>query len=190
MKILMLALVLVSLDCCTLLLQADPPQAARSHKKQNQALLIKLDVPNAIVKIGSSFDATVVMTNVSHKPIDIGFGSWESWGLVVRDSRGNEPLTELERCMRSSLACNTSSNPWGQCPDEEKDCSNWFNLPLGGGPTGIMLDPGKSSGPIPAETRRMEYDLTRPGGYSLQYQVRYSEDLVFKSNIVRLMLVP
>jgi hypothetical protein len=150
--------------------------------------MITLEVPNATVKVGSSTGAKMVMTNISRKPFDVGFGSWEG-GMIVLDSQGNESLTEIERCMRSNGPCNSSSNPWGPCPLEEKECGELVSLQMHGGPRGIMLAPGKSvSGP--AEINPHVYDLTRPGKYTLQWQMRYSADMVFNSNTVTVTIIP
>jgi hypothetical protein len=190
MKMWGLSLVLALSFCSTATAQdKEPHQVASAQKGRKQALLITLEVRSETVKVGSPIGAKMTMTNISRKPVDVGFGSWESWGLIVRDSQGNEPLTEMERCLRTGGPCNSSSNPWGPCPAEDKECGELIGLPMRGGPSGIMLAPGKSdSGP--AERNLQVYDLTRPGKYFLQYEVRYSEDLVFKSNIVTVTLVP
>jgi hypothetical protein len=187
MKIWVMSFVLALFVSCTALAQ-DPPQVARAHKGRKQALLITLEVPNATVKVGSSIGAKIVMTNISRKPFDIGFGSWEG-GLMVRDSQGNESLTEMERCLRSNGACNSSPNPWGPCPAEDKECGAIIRIPMHGGPTGIMLAPGKSdSGPAGANPQ--VYDLTHPGKYTLQWQMRYSADVVFNSNTAAVTVIP
>jgi hypothetical protein len=187
MKIWAMSFVVALIVSCTLLAQS-PPLIASARKAPKKALLITLEVPNAAVKVGSSIGAKMTMTNISRKPFDVGFGSWDG-GVIVRDSQGNESLTEMERCLRSNGPCNTSSNPWGPCPSEDKECGALVSLQMHGGPRGIMLAPGKSvSGP--AEINPHVYDLTRPGKYTLQWQLRYSGDLIFNSNTVAVTIIP
>jgi hypothetical protein len=175
LKIWVMSFLFASFVSCTAFAQDPAPQVASAHKGRKQALLITLEVPNTTVKVGLSIGAKMVMTNISRKPFDVGFGS--------------ESLTEMERCLRSNGPCNTSSNPWGPCPAEDKECGALVSLPLRGGPSGILLAPGKSvSGP--AEINPHVYDLTRPGKYTLQWQVRYSSDVVFKSNTVTVTIIP
>jgi hypothetical protein len=187
MKIWVVPFVLALLASSTVLAQK-PTQAARDHTRRKQELSITLEVPNATVKAGTSTEAKIVMTNISHKPFDIGFGSWVG-GLMVRDSQGNESLTEMERCLRSNGPCNTSPNLWGRCPAEDNNCEAIIRIPMHGGPVGIMLAPGKSdSGP--AEVNPQVYDLTRPGKYTLQWQMRYSDTVSFNSNTVAVTIIP
>jgi hypothetical protein len=190
MKIRGISLALVLSVCLTATAQDKKPrQVPSSPKKQKQALLIAIDMPETTVRVGSPIRGKMLMTNNSHNPLNVGWGSWESGGLEVRDSQGNEALTGLERCLRKGGQCNTTSNPLGPCPVEGEQCQTIMGLPLGGGPS-FRLDPGKSYSES-VEVNRGVYDLTRPGKYTIQWQGHYpSSKTVMKSNAITLTVVP
>jgi len=128
------------------------------------------------------------MTNNSHDPLNVGWGSWQSGGLVVRDSLGNEPLTDLQRCLRKGGECNNSSNPWGPCPAEDWQCQTVIALPMGGGYV-FRLDPGKSYSE-PVAMNGEVYTLARSGKYTVQWQGRYAgSNTVMKSTVITVTVI-
>jgi len=166
-----------------------PRQVPPSPKAIKQALLITIDMPDTTIRVGSSIRGKMLTTNNSRNPLNVGWGSWESGGLEVRDSQGNESLTGLERCLRKGEECNTTSNPSGPCPVEGEQCQTIVGLSLGGGPS-FRLDPGKSYSE-PVEVNREVYNLTRPGKYTVQWQGHYpSSKIVMKSNAIALTVIP
>lgn len=191
MKIRGTALALFLSVCCTAPAQVKKPdQVPTSPKARTQPLLITIDIASATVKADSAISVNMLMTNKSRHPISVGWGSSELSGeLVVRDSQGNESLTELERCLRSGGACNTSSNLWGPCPEGDEQCRFVVRIPMGGG-NEFPLRPGKSFSET-VDLRRSEYDLTRPGVYTVQWQGQcHCSKNILKSNTINLTLIP
>jgi hypothetical protein len=190
-----LSLALVLSFCCTASAQDDRPrQIPPSPKARKQPLLITIDLADATVKAGSAISVNVLIANKSRHPISVGWGSWIDGELVVRDNQGNESLTDLERCLRSGGACNSSSNPWGPCPTEDKQCGAIIRLPMSGGFQPLHqpppLDPGKSYS-RPVDVDRSSYDLTRLGQYTVQWQGQcLCSKTLLTSNTITLTVVP
>lgn len=189
MKMWGLSLALALSLCCAATAQDKKAhQVPPAPKGKKHAFLMTFDIPNTIVKIGSPVSGKVLIKNNSRKPIGVGRGEWGSGGLVVRDSQGNESLTDLERCVRGGGPCNTSSNPSGPCAVENEQCQTLYYIPMGGGPS-FSLDPGKSFSE-PVEVNQRAYDLTRPGKYTIQWEGRDSSGTVMKSNAITVTITP
>jgi hypothetical protein len=191
LKICGIILALILSVCSTATGQVQKPrQVPPSGKTRKQPLLVTIDMANATVKAGSAISVNMLMTNKSRHPIEVGLGSSElSGGLVFRDSQGDESLTDLEQCLRSGGPCNSSSNPWGPCPKADEQCGDIIRLPMRSG-NSFALDPGKStSGTIGFNPH--EYDLTRPGKYTVQWQgqCRCSKTIL-TSNTITVTVIP
>src|SRR5690348_5299222 len=131
MKIWGITLAVVLFVCCTMTAQDKKPrQIPPSPKARKQPLLITISIPDTTVRVGSPIHGEMLMTNKSRDPLCFGRGCWGSAGLVVRDSQGNESLTDLERCARERGVCNTSSDPSGPCAVENEQCQTLYYLPM------------------------------------------------------------
>jgi len=93
-------LLILALFCPAIAQDKNPRQVESPRKARKQALLITISIPDTTVRVGSAIHGEMLMTNKSRDPVCFGRGCWGPAGLVVRDSRGNESLTDLERCIR------------------------------------------------------------------------------------------
>lgn len=145
--------------------------ATKPQTSSNPPLSIAIRPLEDAVKAGSPVLLEVTITNNTkeRRLVETRIPTW-LMDVDVRDSQGNQPLTQRGQVV------------FGHGPDRINE------IPVGGGPL-WAVDPGKpvviNSLPVPNL-----FDMSKPGTYTIQVQRPDGQGGAVKSNVVKVTIVP